>query len=119
MTLCLLDPNQETHYRLLDGEDEIASIAKVEEHLLKAIETAAVEGADILDEYGNVIVPAVVETSVEASLETIEESNIESSEESSEESPMDATDSDETENPSEGNDEEEGEEGNKENDENN
>ena len=103
----------------LDGEDEIASIAKVEEHLLKAIETAAVEGADILDEYGNVIVPAVVETSVEASLETTEESNIESSEESSEESPMDATDSDETENPSEGNDEEEGEEGNKENDENN
>lgn len=85
----------------LDGEDEIASIAKVEEHLLKEIVGASsVEGSQILDEEGNVIVG---EMSSSISDENVSEAN----------------DTDETVNPSEGNDEPTGEADADENDEKN
>jgi DNA gyrase subunit A len=91
----------------LDGDDEIASIAKVEEHLLKAIEVASVDGTEVLDENGNVIVATVIETTVESTIETTDES------------PSETTESDEMEEPIEGDDEAEGNTDQEENDENN
>lgn len=85
----------------LDGEDEIASIAKVEEHLLKDIATSTgVEGAEVLDENGNIIVS-------------------EMSSSITDENGSEVNDADETVNPSEGNDEPTGETETDENDENN
>lgn len=85
----------------LDGEDEIASIAKVEEHLLKEIVGASnVEESQILDEDGNVIVSEMSSS--------ITDENV-----------SEAIDTDETVNPSEGNDEPTGETEADENDENN
>ena len=76
----------------LDGEDEIASIAKVEEHLLKAFEEAnRPDSAGMVDEDGNVIVNEISNTLPDANIV--------------DESPSGVVDSDDITNPSEGNDE--------------
>jgi len=51
----------------LDGEDEIASIAKVEEHLLKSLELEVDESVVMTDENGNVI-----ENTIDTSISTAE-----------------------------------------------